>query len=273
MNTRMLRQLLTVVIFLLLSFSTFYFANGLYQLAPDASVTGFVQIPEDGLRTQSEINVTDAIFTIENSSLKVSATRATNSEGLVIFDVATVLTAPLYPDMNVTYSMYLSTLCPATVSSVLSLRLFNGTHIIVLQYYVGNQTVEHPYQDYIDVQHQIGNAADTWFRGTRNIWNDLANEGVDVNTSWKTTTIVFGLASFSRDSSTDDSSMQAVFELSETQLKYGESRLAIVDSSSITFSRTAFLGLLVSTSAFIVWSGEYLILSKRSRQINRKPGA
>jgi 8-oxo-dGTP pyrophosphatase MutT (NUDIX family) len=266
LNRRILGQLIAGVIFVLLAVSTFYFAYGLYRISPDASAANNVQIPQDGLRTQSEINVTDAIFTIENSSLKLSAIRVANSEGSAIFDVGATVTAPLYPDLNIMYSMY-----PATAPSVLGLRLFNGTHVIVLQYYVGNEAVEHPYQNYIDVQYQIGNKTDTWFRGTRNIWDDLANEGVDVNTSWKTTTVGFGLASFSRGNSTD-SSMRAVFELNETQLKYGESKLALVDPSSITFSRTAFLGLLVSAAAFVVWSGEYLILSKRNRQNDSRTG-
>jgi 8-oxo-dGTP pyrophosphatase MutT (NUDIX family) len=268
LNLRILGQLIAGVIFVFLAVSTFYFANGLYRISPDASAANNLQIPQDGLRTQSEINVTEAIFTIENSSLKLSAIRVANSEGSAIFDVGATVAAPLYPDLNIMYSMY-----PATAPSVLGLRLFNGTHVIVLQYYVGNEAVEHPYQNYIDVQYQIGNETDTWFRGTRNIWDDLANEGVDVNTSWKTTTVGFGLASFSRGNSTDDTSMRADFELNETQIMYGESILALVDSSSITFSRTAFLGLLVSAAAFVVWSGEYLILLKRTRQNDRKTGA
>ena len=249
------------MIFVLLAVSTFHFANSLYRISPDASVANNVQVPQEGLRTQSETNVTNATFTIENSSLKISAIRVANSEGSAFFDVGATVAAPLYPDLNIMYSMY-----PATASSVFGLRLFNGTHVVVLQYYVGNETLEHPYQNYIDVQYQIGNATATWFKGTRNIWDDLANEGVDVSTSWKTTTVGFGLASFSLDNSTDDSSMHAVFELNETQLVYSESRLALVDSSSITFSRTAFLGLLVSAAAFVALSGEYLILLRRTRQ-------
>jgi 8-oxo-dGTP pyrophosphatase MutT (NUDIX family) len=265
MNRKYLIQLLAGAIFVLLAFSIFYFADGLYRLSPDADATESIQIPLDELRIQSEMNVTDAALNTENSSLKLLMSRVADSQGLAIFEVGGAVTAPLYPDLNITYSMYPSTLDPATVSSALGLRLFNGTHVILLQYYVGNVTVEHPFQNYIDVQYKIGNATDTWFVGARNIWDDLADEGVAVNISWKITTVTFGLASFSPRDSTDNSTMQAVFKLGETRLTYGESKLALVDSSSITFSRTAFLGLLVSTAAFIVWSGEYLILSKRNR--------
>jgi len=272
MNRKLLIQIVAGVIFVLAAFSTFYFANGLYQLSPDAYVTNRIQVPENELRVQSEIRVTNPVFTTENSSLKLSTNRVADSEGLAVFEMGAAVTAPLYPDLNITYSMYLSTLDAATGSSALGLRLFNGTHVILLQYYVGNETVEHPFQNYIDVQYQIGNVTNTWFMGTRNVWDDLADGGVAVNISWKITTLTFGLASFSQGNSTDDSSMQGIFELSETQLTYAESKLALVDSLSITFSRTAFLGLLVSTAAFVVLSGEYLILSRRNKRDDRRIG-
>jgi hypothetical protein len=266
-----IRLVIGVVSVLLVS-STFYFASGLYQMSPNAQVTDKIQFVQDELRIQTEINVTDAAFIDESGSLKLSASTVADSEGLALFEVGTgdAVIAPLYPDLNISYSVFPYIRDSENVSSVLSLRLFNGTHVVVLQYFVGNGTIEHPYQNYIDVKYQIGTNTSSHFKGNRNIWGDLEKQGVDVNTSWKITNVGFGVTSLVMSKTIGNSSLQAIFGLNETQLSYDESTLALVDSSSITFSRTAFLGLLVTASAFVIMSGEYLIMSRQKRQNREK---
>lgn len=264
MNRLILRKVVPGTIFALLVASSIYYAIQLYNLSPDALVTSHIFIPENELKTNSEINVEDARVTIENSLLTLSATKRTNSDGVAILDTTISITIPLDPGLNITYSIYLSNLNLTIDAGRLYLHMFNGTHVIVMHYEIGNESPEYVYQNYTYLQYRIGNTTSTWLNGTRNIWNDLKNKEVPVTKSWKITAIVFGLVSYSRGGASGNSQMQVVFDLNETYLSSSNFTLASVDSASIKFSWLSLFGLIGSTSIFCVFSAVYLKISKRA---------
>jgi hypothetical protein len=220
-----------------------------------------------------KIYVKDVKFTIDNSLLKLSATRGIYSDELAIFDAKILLNIPLEPDLNITYSVYLSKLNLATDAGRLYLHMSNGTNVVGLSYDIGHESPEYTYQSYTYFSYRIGNATDIWFNGTRNIWNDLENKAMPPTNSWKITTMVVGLVSYSGESSTTDYSMLAMFDLSGTYFHYKNFALATVDPASITFSWLSFYGLTGSTSVFCVWLAVYLKLFKRVSTLKTNPNS
>jgi len=235
------------------------------QLYPKFSPTVATNNKIFSLRDQEDpkedlnVNVLNSTFRVSESILSVSAKRGPDDRARSIYDVYFSLNVPFESGLRLKFSVLASQVNLTTDSARIYLTLINGTDTILLFYVVGfkmqNLVPDPTAETYFYVFYQVGNATDTWFVGERNLWTDLASRGLSIDSSWKIVKIVFGVESL-KETSTPNSQMQGLFELTENSIYYENLTFATVSPSDeqISWIAVAVMITIVFLFGFVSYT-------------------
>lgn len=234
-------HLLVIILLFLLSLEIIL-ASQVYQLqAPKVlkeKITFNLQ-EKATLKPHISENVENGTFKFMEQILEISAERGQDPNALSIFDIFVSTELPMNPNLNFNYSMMASQLSVTTDALRVYFNLINGTHAIILGYGVGfkeQDRIPHPEaKQYFYVFYQVGNSTNVWFKGKRNLWNDLKRKGLSMKNSWKITKIIFGIVSY-RGEQNAKHFMKGLFNLSETVLFYQNTTYATLVPKGPQFS-------------------------------------
>jgi len=165
-------------------------------------------------------NVENRSFGITNQMLRIFMKRGSNNFLASIYELGISIDIPLREDLKLTFSIFSSLLDLSTDAGRIYLAVTNGTLVIMLNYVIGYTEKDWNQAQYYYVFYQIGNNTNTWFECERNIWNDLVNKNLPVNSSWRIHRIAFGMISYRRNPTVTDHAVSVFFEADKTSLFY-----------------------------------------------------
>jgi hypothetical protein len=214
-----------------------------------------------------DVNVMNSSFRLSESALSVSATRGPDDNARSVYDVYSSLNVPLEPKLRLRFSILASQVNLTTDSVRVYLTLINGTHTILLFYVVGFQPqdlIPDPMAEgYSYVFCQVGNATETQFRGERDLWTDIANRGLSVDSTWRIVKIAFGIESSGKGTGMSDFQMEGLFELNENEIYYENLTFVTVQPSNEQVSWLAVTVIITISVLFVFMS--YMFIWRKTK--------
>ena len=248
----MKRRLFVIVLLSLLSLEILL-ASQVYQPQPP-KVLGenviFDLQEKVTLKPHITENIENDTFGFMEQVLEISAKRGRDPGIWSIFDIFVNTELPMNPNLNLRYSMMASQLNVTTDALRIYFNLINGTHAIILGYEVGikeqDRIPDPDAKQYSYVFYQVGNSTNVWFKGDRNLWNDLSSKDLSLKNSWKITEIIFGIISY-REEQDANHLLKGFFNISETILFYEKviSVTLVTEDSQISGQTITVMALVI----------------------------
>lgn len=183
------------------------------------------------------VNVDNYNYSVQGQTLQIMAQRDMDSD-VSLYDVLQVVNVPLRRDLNLKYSIYVSTLDLNSSAIRVYISLTNTSHVLILGYHVGrleaDRIPEPSAPTYMYAFYQIGNQTDVWIDGERNISQDIQAKGIILQEeNWVITRLHLGFWSSEKGS---ENSSAGKFNLTETTLFYETLTNVQLTSTSPRFS-------------------------------------
>jgi len=205
------------------------------------------------------MNILAPSFRDVDQFLTISSERGRDDLAWSIFEAYTDVNVPFRRDLKLRYAMFTSQLNLATDAVRFRFFLVNDTHFVVLAYEIGfteeDRVPDPDAENYSYVFYQIGNNTNMWFKGERNLWNDVTKKGLLLENSWRIVRITFGVMSYRRDPDMDSQRMEGVLKLDDNSLYYENLLTAEMTSYDSQVSQYAIAGMIMSLVLFFACSG------------------
>jgi len=205
------------------------------------------------------MNILRPSFNTTKQLLTISSERGGDNLAWSIFEVYTDVNVPFRRDLKLRYAISTSQLNLAADAVRFRFFLVNDTHFVVLAYEIGfteeDRVPDPDAENYSYVFYQIGNNTNMWFKGERNLWNDVTKKGLLLENSWRIVRITFGVMSYRRDPDMDSQRMEGVLKLDDNSLYYENLLTAEMTSYDSQVSQYAIAGMIMSLVLFFACSG------------------